>query len=170
METCSASAIGGESTSWSEDKELTDAAECKELSPIEHLDIDKLLKDGWSSEGANEQEEEEDVNMRAASAVNVEEHCKKMMVFNQINNENYDENILYRSRRLKVVEATSPSETEKGIVEIAQLARADDDVERETKEEPTEKSEEINDKQEQNEEEPSPGGSAETISRDRKTK
>lgn len=141
--TSASSGFGAESTSyrensWTEERDLIDAAECKELSPIEHLDIDKLLNDEWPSEGADQ----EDMNR---SAVNVEEHRKKIEVFDQINNENYDENILYRSRRLKVVEATSPSEENKGIVEIAQLARADED----------------NEAQEQAE--AGPGGPAETI-------
>lgn len=143
--TSASSGFGAESASyrensWTEERDLIDAAECKELSPIEHLDIDKLLNDEWPSEGADQ----EDMNR---SAVNVEEHRKKIEVFDQINNENYDENILYRSRRLKVVEATSPSEENKGIVEIAQLARADED----------------NEAQEQAE--AGPGGPAETISK-----
>lgn len=60
-----------------------------------------------------------------------EEHDKKMQLFDRINEETFDENILFRSRRLKVIEATSPGVEQKGIVEIAQLARADTEEEEE---------------------------------------
>lgn len=91
------------------------ASECKELTPIEHLEnIETLLSlstEEWRSKSTT------------TSAVE-----KPRALFEQINHENYDENILFRSRRLKVVEAMSPGSEQpeaKGIVEIAQLARAD---------------------------------------------
>lgn len=93
-----------------------DASECKELTPIEHLDIDRLLLDAWPTQ---------EVSGEAGEEGPKEEHAKKMQLFDRINQETFDENILFRSRRLKVIEATSPSVEQKGIVEIAQLARAD---------------------------------------------
>lgn len=92
-------------------------SECKELTPIEHLDIDKLLADAWPTSG--------DVTEECPSQT----HMRKVQLFDQVNRETFDENILFRSRRLKVTEAKSPSseDEQKGIVEIAQLARADTD-------------------------------------------
>lgn len=96
---------------------LAGASECQELTPIEHLDIAKLLS--WS------------VNGEAGEEGPREEHDKKLEVFERINQETFDDNILFRSRRLKVVEAMSPGVEQKGIVEIAQLARADSEEQEE---------------------------------------
>lgn len=111
------------------DCDLAGASECKELTPIEHLDIEKLLSETWPRDktlnGDSHEEHLEGDEM---------ESKRRPPLFEQINEETFDENILFRSRRLKVVEATSPTgcPTEgKGIVEIAQLARADTEEDQE---------------------------------------
>lgn len=110
------------------DCDLAGASECKELTPIEHLDIEKLLSEAWPRDkklnGDSHEEHLEGDDM---------ESKRRPPLFEQINEETFDENILFRSRRLKVVEATSPGcPTEsKGIVEIAQLARADTEEDQE---------------------------------------
>lgn len=92
-------------------EDLTGASECQELPPIEHLDVQKLLQESFPGPTSDE-------------------HLKKLEVFNEINDESFDTKILFKSRRLKVQEALSPSDmgAGKGIVEIAQLAKADDDL------------------------------------------
>lgn len=93
--------------------DVTNASECQELPPIEHLDVEKLLQESFSGPST-------------------EEHLRKLEKFNEINEETFDNKILFKSRRLRVQEALSPSDIRprgSGIVEIAQLVTADDEVE-----------------------------------------
>lgn len=115
-------------TPMQEEEAAAGASECKELTPIEHLDIEKMLNDAWPKDKTLEQPETEQI---AGEGIDDDgELDKQLELFNQINEENYDENILFKSRRLKVIEAKSPSTELKGIVEIAQLARADTEEEK----------------------------------------
>lgn len=113
---------------------MAGASECQELTPIEHLDIAKLL--AWS------------VNGEAGEEGPKEEHDKKLELFERINQETFDDNILFRSRRLKVVEAISPGVEQKGIVEIAQLARADSEEQEEDQHRDIQTPEEYQEKEE----------------------
>ena len=99
------------------------ASECKELPPIGEAppleEVERtLMGELWPGDEMKGEAQEEGPR---------EELNKKLETFNKINDETFDDNILFRSRRLKVVEAISPSDEgpSKGIVEIAQVARAD---------------------------------------------
>lgn len=103
-------------TEYSAVVDITDASECQELPPIEHLDVKTLIQKDFPGHSSDE-------------------HSKRLEKFNEISGESFDDNILFKSRRLKVQEALSPSDIRprgSGIVEIAQLVRADDDKDEES--------------------------------------